>query len=123
MPVSASQTSHSGIELETIDQHLVLTVTTQHLDFRNGETLKAAIQAALSEKATGPQILDLGHVDFMDSTGLGVMLFCKRQCDAQKRGLRLCSLQPYVQNLVTLTHLNKSIPVFKSREDALAAVV
>lgn len=54
----------------------------------------------------GPLIvLDLGAVDFMDSSGLGAILAMRRALPATHR-LELAALTPNVQRVFRLTHMN-----------------
>ena len=98
----------------------VIEVDAQNVDYRNCESLKSAVSQVLSE---GKKliVLNMSKVSFMDSSGLGVLLFCKRSCDEVGGNFSLCGLQGYVNNLVQLTKLNKAIPIFETEDEAVQA--
>jgi len=97
----------------------IVTLLDQNVDFRNCETIKSTVRE-LASNGQIHLILNLERVSFMDSSGLGVMMFCKRICDGVGGTLALCSMQQYVDNLLTLTNLKKAMPVFATQEAALA---
>ncbi|MBX2861794.1 MAG: STAS domain-containing protein [Vampirovibrio sp.] len=102
---------------ESGDKCIVL-LDTQNVDFRNCETIKSSV-ANLVNTGKTHLILGLEKVSFMDSSGLSVLLFCKRTCEEAQGSFTMFGLQSYVNNLVTLTNLNKSIEIFESESDAL----
>jgi len=48
-----------------------------------------------------------------------VILFCKRTCEEAGGKFGVFGLQSYVNNLVNLTNLNKTIDIFASEAEAL----
>jgi anti-anti-sigma factor len=54
----------------------------------------------------------------MDSSGLSVILFCKRACDEAGGHFGIYGLQNYVNNLVNLTNLHKTISIFQTEAEA-----
>lgn len=67
-------------------------------------------------------VLDLDSVDLVDSTILGVVVGAFR--DLPEDGhLVLCALSENVASLLHLTHLDRILRVYDSREEAVAALV
>jgi anti-anti-sigma factor len=66
-------------------------------------------------------ILHLGEVVFMDSSGLGLLVRLRTSSRAHKRDIRLCGLNSTVQQLVTITRLDKVLNIHSTEEAALAA--
>lgn len=98
---------------------VIVDVNTANVDFRNCETIKASVASIVS----GGQkniILNLSQVNFMDSSGLSVILFCKRTCEEATGSFGVYGLQSYVNNLVNLTNLNKTIDIYPSEAEAIA---
>jgi anti-anti-sigma factor len=56
----------------------------------------------------------------MDSSGLSVILFCKRACDEVGGNFGIYGLQNYVNNLVNLTNLHKTISIFPTEAEAVS---
>ncbi|MEB3287069.1 MAG: STAS domain-containing protein [Vampirovibrionales bacterium] len=96
----------------------IIDVQTQNVDFRNCETIKSSVANVVSE-GKRHILLNLTQVSFMDSSGLSVILFCKRTCEEAGGKFGVFGLQSYVNNLVNLTNLNKTIDIFASEAEAL----
>jgi anti-anti-sigma factor len=96
----------------------ILCLQDQNVDFRNCETIKTQVRQQLQNNCVNI-ILDLSQVTFMDSSGLGVLMFCKRLCDEAGGSICVCCVQDYVDNLLTLTNLKKAIAVFNTQDDAI----
>jgi anti-sigma B factor antagonist len=99
----------------------VIEIGDQNVDFRNCESIKSAVSSCVAS-AQKQVLLNLGQVTFMDSAGLGVILFCKRTCEEAGGKFAVSNVQQYVNNLMTLTHLHKALAIFNTEADALTAV-
>jgi anti-sigma B factor antagonist len=98
----------------------VLELDATSVDYRNADELKT--QVSLQVKQGHKHLLfNLEQVSFMDSAGLGVLLHAKRTCEAQKGSFALASVQAYVQNLLKLTNLDKTVRSFPSEAEAEAS--
>lgn len=95
----------------------VVDIDATNVDFRNSEAIKSSV-ASLVNQGQKHILLNLGKVSFMDSSGLSVILFCKRACDEAGGSFGVYGLQNYVNNLVNLTNLHKTIPIFKTEAEA-----
>lgn len=95
----------------------IVDIDTPNVDFRNCEAIKSAI-ATLVAQGQKNILLNLSKVNFMDSSGLSVILFCKRTCDEVSGSFGIYGLQQYVNNLVNLTNLNKTIDIYPSEAEA-----
>jgi anti-anti-sigma factor len=98
----------------------IVTLDANSLDYRNAETYKTAL-ANLCSSGQTKILLNLERVSFMDSAGLGVLLFGKRQCENNQGKLSVCNVQGYVNNLFRLTNLDRAMAVYTSEELALTA--
>ena len=67
-------------------------------------------------------VLDLSHVTFIDSSGLGALLSCVRDLTTRGGELRVCCVQQRVMIMFNLVRLPKIIGVFDTLEEALATV-
>jgi anti-sigma B factor antagonist len=99
--------------LFTVGKDDTITLTCTHVDYRNTPELKEALLLVVN-KDTPKVVLNLENVDFIDSTGLGMLLFFKRHCDSINGRIALCGLKPYVSNLVCITNLHRAIPILQS---------
>jgi anti-sigma B factor antagonist len=99
--------------LFTVNNERMVTFQFTHLDYRNTPNVKKALLEVIN--ANHPEVLlNLEQVDFIDSTGLGLLLFVKRHCDSLSGKVALTGLKPYVSNLVCITNLHRAIPVYQS---------
>jgi anti-sigma B factor antagonist len=95
----------------------IVDIDTPNVDFRNCEAIKSTV-AGIVAQGQKNIILNLSKVNFMDSSGLSVILFCKRICDEADGTFGVYGLQTYVNNLVNLTNLNKTINIYKTEAEA-----
>lgn len=65
-------------------------------------------------------IVDLGAIEFLDSSALGVILNGWKVLDAEGSTLAVVSPQERITKLFEITALNLSIGLYKSLEEALA---
>ncbi len=112
-------TSDSTLNHRAAGTKTIVDIEAQNVDFRNCETIKSAV-AGLVNQGNKNIVLNLSKVNFMDSSGLSVILFCKRACDEVTGTFGVFGLQTYVNNLVTLTNLNKTVSIFPSEAEASA---
>jgi anti-sigma B factor antagonist len=96
----------------------IVDVETDNVDFRNAEMLKAML-AELVQKGSKDVVLNLRQVNFMDSSGLSVLLSGKRVTEEAGGSFSICGLQGYVNNLINLTNLNKTIAVYATDLEAI----
>jgi anti-sigma B factor antagonist len=64
-------------------------------------------------------VLDFGGVDFVDSSGLSVLVSAYKLIDAKGGKMVLANLPPNVQSLFALTRLNEAFQVFASTQSAI----
>ena len=86
--------------------------------------IAADFQTAFSEAVSqhhGPVILDLKHVDFIDSSGLAAIVFCFKSL-ALRDDLVLCQLCDRLHQVLATTHIDKVLRIFDTREEAVNAI-
>ena len=64
-------------------------------------------------------VIDLGHVTFIDSTGLGVLIAARNQAQQRGAGVALVSPPPMVRRLLTTTQLQHLFTVHDRLADAI----
>lgn len=74
----------------------------------------------LTQTETGDVILDLGQVEFLDSSGLGALV-AARKLLGPKRRLELVGLTPPVAKVMTLTRMDIVFPIHTDLDAARAA--
>ena len=66
-------------------------------------------------------VVNLEHVNFIDSTGLSTLVQGTKQSRMQDGDLYLCGLQQQVRIIFELTRLDKFFEIFPAEEDAISA--
>jgi anti-sigma B factor antagonist len=89
--------------------------------------LDVATAPSLREKLIGlvgdgsnQLILDLEGVDFLDSTGLGVIVSALKRARTQGGDLRLVCTQARIRRLFEITGLDKAVPLLPSLDAAVS---
>ncbi len=59
----------------------------------------------MAQHEAGPVRVDLSDVAYMDSSGVGTLVYVKRRLEKDHRTLVLVGLQPRVRSLLEITHL------------------
>ena len=67
-------------------------------------------------------MVDLAGVDFLDSTGLGVLLGGLKRVRAQSGALALARAEPQVRKVFEVTRVIEILPLHDDLDAALAAV-
>ncbi|MEW5009002.1 MAG: STAS domain-containing protein [Cycloclasticus sp.] len=65
-------------------------------------------------------ILNFNHVSFLDSSGIGVIVFLYKRLKATGRNLKISNVQGQPQELMTLLRIDTAIPV-SSLADSLTS--
>lgn len=93
-----------GFRIEHSAGGVVVRVTDTRLDAAQAIRFKDGLREIVARH--GPVIvLDLGAVDFMDSSGLGAILSIRRTLPSTHR-LELAALTPNVRRVFRLTHMD-----------------
>ncbi len=80
---------------------------------------------AVTDLFSGPGVrilIDLHHVSFMDSTGLGAMVRVGAQANVQEGRLVLASPSPFIEGVLQTTQLDRFFRIHKTTEEALRAL-
>ncbi|HEX3369007.1 MAG TPA: STAS domain-containing protein [Candidatus Cybelea sp.] len=107
-----------GIDLKSEDggETLVLNVRGS-MDIATSPTVRTAISEAIDGGATH-LIVDLSRLDFLDSTGLGVLIGAHRRTAENGGSLRLVVREGPISRLLNITGLIAVFAVYLSLDDA-----
>lgn len=83
--------------------------------------LRQHVQTVTARKPLG-LVLDLDRVDFIDSTGLGVMVGAAKRMRVLDGEMRIVCSQAHLNELFKLTRLNEVFDLYDSLEEALIGV-
>jgi sigma-B regulation protein RsbU (phosphoserine phosphatase) len=121
--------THLGLSIQGGDRMLVTTVQRENvavvsiadgsLDASNAKRFKQEVIPAI--ESTSKVVIDLSGVEFVDSSGLGVLLSCYRQVVSAGGDLKLCGMAPAVRALFELVRMHRIFDTYPTREEAIAA--
>lgn len=106
-----------------VEKFGAVTIATLHgdeLDAGNVQDFKRDIAPVLADNSN--VILDLSHLRFIDSSGLGAMLSCLRQLNAAGAELKLCGMSKAVRAVFELVRMHRIFDIFDTREQAISAL-
>lgn len=69
-----------------------------------------------------PVLVDLSDCNFIDSTGLSLLVEAKRKLADEGRDFAVCCPDADVRRLLELTGIDQAVGLFDTREDAVAAL-
>jgi anti-sigma B factor antagonist len=67
-------------------------------------------------------VLDLSRVDYVDSAGLGMLVYIYGSLCSRGGSLRLCGVAPRIASLLEMTKMSTLLSVDQSLQDSLAAL-
>ena len=108
----ATETTVNGVRLVAIGGELDISTSP-----RVRELLSVAAQ-----DADRPLVVDLRGCDFIDSTGLSVLLNAKRRLTRRGRGFAVVCPPGHVHRILEVTQLLEALGCHGSREEALVAI-
>lgn len=103
---------------------MILTPMEKNIDASIQDEFKEALHQTIDE-GHNKLILDLSHVKFLDSSGLGVMVSTVKKLGGTGV-LAFCGIQEQVAHVFSLTRLDRVFNIYPNKQvalDALAAPV
>jgi anti-anti-sigma factor len=89
------------------------------LDMSTAPDLERNLEPALTDSGASI-MLDLSECEFIDSTGIALIVRAWQQLRREGGRLALCSHNLQVRRLLEITGVESSIPMHERRDDALA---
>ncbi|MEL6168819.1 MAG: STAS domain-containing protein [Pseudomonadota bacterium] len=106
---------------EIVDGKLVITVNEQRIDAASAVEFKDAVRDVTRE-GSGPVILDLSQVEFLDSSGLGAVVASMKLLGPD-RPLELANLSPGVAKVFRLTRMDSIFTIHGADGEGVARAV
>lgn len=93
------------------------------LDLSTAPDLEGPLDEAL-DSGEGSVLIDLSQCEFIDSTGIALIVRAWQRLDGGENGraLVICSQNDQVRRVLEITGLELSIPVHLTRDEAIAAL-
>jgi anti-sigma B factor antagonist len=122
-PQSTSGSRRTTVELSVVTRregiHTVISVTGE-VDVYTAPTLREQLNELVAD-GEYHLIVDMGGVDFLDSTGLGVLVGGLKRARSHDGTLQLVCDQEKILKVFRITGLTKVFPIHASLDQALAA--
>ena len=91
------------------------------LDQSTAPDLREALAARLAEPAD-PILVDLSDCDFIDSTGLSLLVEAKRRLEEGQLRFGVCCPDADVRRLLELTGVDRALGLYESRDEAMTGL-
>jgi anti-sigma B factor antagonist len=104
---------------ETAGDVAVVTLHGTQLDASNSEDFKSAVAPVL--KDYHKLVLDLGKMQFVDSSGCGAILSCLKNVTAAGGDLKICHVTRPVHMIFDLIRLHRLCDILATRDEAVKA--
>lgn len=96
---------------------LIVTIPGRTIDAANAGEFKNAMVPLL--ETDGKLVVDLAHLDFVDSTGLGALVSCLRKIHVVSGEIKLCGLTKPVRSLFELVRMHRVFEIFNDVDEAV----
>jgi anti-sigma B factor antagonist len=110
MSVEAKQLD-SGVAVVTITGRLAMGAETERLD--------AAVKSLL-QKDQKKFVLDITTLDYVDSSGIGMLVSCLTNVKKAGGELKLAGASPRIRRIFAMTGVDTMMPMFDTLADAMA---
>jgi anti-sigma B factor antagonist len=107
------------LTVETVGNVAVVAVIVDSFDANNSNDFKQQIAPVLEQHTR--VVLDLGQVQFVDSSGCAAILSCLKQLTAVNGDLKLCRVNKPVRSVFDLIRLHRICDILGTREEAVQA--
>jgi anti-anti-sigma factor len=111
------------VSVSNLDGGVQVVSVRGELDLSTAPSLERPLEEVL-ERGEGPILVDLTECEFIDSTGIALIVRATQrlESDGSGRTLVVCSYNDQVRRVLDITGLDVSIPVHGTRDEALAAI-
>jgi stage II sporulation protein AA (anti-sigma F factor antagonist) len=105
----------------TSNQCVLIVRLTGDLDHHTASNVRRTIEAELAKNIHSHLVLNLENLQFMDSSGLGVILGRYKQMMSKGGKMYLCSVQPSIFKLMEMSGLFQILPPYLDENSAISA--
>jgi anti-sigma B factor antagonist len=105
-----------GLDVSKVDSHSLVAVDGE-IDVYTAPKLREKLIELVSE-GSYDVVVNLEGVDFLDSTGLGVLVGALKRVKAHEGSLSLVCTQDKILKIFKITGLTKVFPIYSSVEEA-----
>lgn len=107
------------IREEKVGDVLIVRVDEARLDSAVSPQFKTELLRLVEDQKMKKVLIDLKSVDYVDSSGLGALLFGHRQLKSNSGKLKLVHLSTKIRTLIKIAKLDDILEGFSSEKEAL----
>ena len=111
------------LEYKSYDDAELLILLSGDFDAAGSSTIRPELEQVAAGPGPAEVILDIGRVSFLDSSGVGAIVFLFKRLRMQNRRLRIRSAQGQPAQLLELLRVHKAIPVELSQPDEAVSCI
>lgn len=105
------------------DNILIITFEANRLDAKATTRFKKNVVSLINETGKYHVVFDLGNLNFIDSSGVGVFLSILRFLNSKGGELKLSELTPPVRTILELVSMHKIFEIFKTTNEAVESFI
>ena len=106
-----------NLPVESIEDISVITLPEDHLDASNHEELETAMRQVLLEHVK--VVLNIREVEFIDSSGMGLLLLCIRMVQEKGGWLCICEPSESIRIAFELVRINRIVDIYDTQRAAI----
>jgi anti-sigma B factor antagonist len=108
------------ISVQPHEEAVIAVISQPRLDDTITERMQEQVSAAAAQRPALPVILDMSHVEYVPSLGLGALVGLMRRLRQDGHRFLLVGLQHEIRKLFAITRLDKLFEFRTSVDDALS---
>ncbi|MGL5694763.1 MAG: anti-sigma F factor antagonist [Peptostreptococcaceae bacterium] len=101
------------------NKNLVVKFDMTELDHHVSTTIREEIDEILLKKSVKNIVFDFDNINFMDSSGIGVIIGRYKKIAHEKGKVSIVNINPRVKKIFDLSGMNKIIKIYSTYEEAL----
>ncbi len=110
-----------NIGFENLDRLLVVKIDGD-IDHHSCEAIRSSIDKEIAKKKPKSILFDMENVNFMDSSGIGVLIGRYKLISGNGGKAGMTNVKPQVMRLCEICGLQKIIKVYPNKKQAIASI-
>lgn len=106
------------LSTEIKDNYMIVKLKGE-LDHHASEEARKKIDEKYYKSNSLNIVLDLRELNFMDSSGIGLIMGRYRNCSNRKGSVSIVSTSPYINKMIRMSGLLKLVNVYETMEEAI----
>ncbi len=103
------------------NKNLKIELLSRELDHHIANEVREEIDYVIQEKQVKNIIFDFKNMNFMDSSGIGVVIGRYKKISSEGGKVAVININPRVKKIFELSGMNKIIGIHKTYEDAISS--